>query len=89
MDAMSTGRAVVADGSHSQRGMFMNYWIPTIKIAAITLLTVCQGVAQTTPSSSATSGNDYSFNVATTQPWTDTGVDLQSGDVLNITASGN
>jgi hypothetical protein len=89
MDAMSTGRAVVADGSHSQRGMFMTYWIPTIKIAAIALLTVCQGVAQTTPSSSATSGNDYSFNVATTQPWTDTGVDLQSGDVLNITASGN
>ena len=33
--------------------------------------------------------NDYSFNISTTQPWTDTGVDLEAGDVLNITASGS
>jgi hypothetical protein len=29
---------------------------------------------------------DYSFTISTTQPWTDTGVDLQTGEVLEITA---
>ena len=30
---------------------------------------------------------DYNFTVSTGQPWTDTGVDLQAGDVLAVTAS--
>jgi len=30
---------------------------------------------------------DYKFTVSTGQPWTDTGVDLQAGDVLAVTAS--
>ena len=30
---------------------------------------------------------DYSFTISTTQPWTDTGVDLQAGTVLEISAS--
>jgi hypothetical protein len=30
---------------------------------------------------------DYSFTISTTQPWTDTGVDLQAGDLLEITAA--
>jgi hypothetical protein len=30
---------------------------------------------------------DYSFTISTTQPWTDTGVDLQAGDLLEISAS--
>ncbi len=55
-----------------------------LEIVAITSLAVGQGIAQP-PTPAA--GNDYSFNVSTTEPWTDTGVDLQSGDVLNITAS--
>jgi LssY C-terminus len=29
---------------------------------------------------------DYSFTISTTQPWTDTGVDLQAGEVLEINA---
>ena len=35
----------------------------------------------------STAGRDYSFTVSTTQPWTDTGVDLQAGDVLQIHSS--
>jgi hypothetical protein len=59
---------------------------PAFTVAAIVSLAVSQGIAQTASSAPAT-GNDYSFEVSTTQPWTDTAVDLQSGDVLNITAS--
>jgi len=29
---------------------------------------------------------DYSFTVSTSQPWTDTGVDLFAGDTLTLTA---
>src|SRR5271170_3309402 len=62
----------------------MKRWIFALKVVVIASLAACQGVAQTaTPAS-----NDYSFNVSTTEPWTDTGVDLQTGDALNITASG-
>ena len=32
----------------------------------------------------ATAGKDYSFTISTAQPWTDTGVELQSGDVLQF-----
>jgi hypothetical protein len=66
----------------------MKSWIQTLKVVTIVSLAVCPGTAQTASPSSASSGNDYSFNVATTQPWTDTGLELQSGDVLEITASG-
>jgi hypothetical protein len=69
-------------------GVLMRHSIRTLKIAAIAALAVCQGVGQTAPSTTPPPGNDYSFNVATTQPWTDTGVDVQAGDVLDITASG-
>jgi hypothetical protein len=33
-----------------------------------------------------TPGKDYSFTISTAQPWTDTGVDLQTGDVLQFHA---
>jgi hypothetical protein len=35
----------------------------------------------------ATAGIDYSFTISTAQPWTDTGVDLQTGDVLQFHAT--
>ena len=35
----------------------------------------------------ATAGRDYSFTISTTQPWTDTGVDLQAGNVVQLHAS--
>jgi hypothetical protein len=57
------------------------------KAAVIVSLAVCQAFAQTSASATQSAGNDYSFEVSTTQPWTDTGVELQTGDVLQITAS--
>lgn len=66
-------------------GWLMKRWIRALNVVAIASLLVCKGIAQNTP----TTANDYSFNVSTTQAWTDTGVDLSTGDVLNITASGN
>ena len=33
------------------------------------------------------SAQDYKFTVSTTQPWTDTGVDLQAGEVISISAT--
>jgi LssY C-terminus len=44
-----------------------------------------QGVAPSNPSTGA--AGDYSFTISTSQPWTDTGVDLQSTDHLAITAA--
>jgi hypothetical protein len=35
----------------------------------------------------ATAGRDFSYTISTAQPWTDTGVDLQAGDVLQFHAS--
>ena len=35
----------------------------------------------------ATPSKDYSFTISTAQPWTDTGVDLHPGEVLQINAS--
>jgi hypothetical protein len=61
--------------------------IRALKVVATAFLVLCQAIAQTESAASPAAGNDYSFNVSTTQPWTDTGVDLQTGDILNITAS--
>jgi hypothetical protein len=66
----------------------MKRWTLTLTVVAFALLYGCQGIAQTAPSAAPAVGSDYSFNVSTTQRWTDTGVDLQVGDVLDITASG-
>jgi len=35
----------------------------------------------------ATAGRDFSYTISTTQPWTDTGVDLQAGNVVQLHAS--
>jgi LssY-like putative type I secretion system component LssY len=67
----------------------MKHWTVinrTIVIAAVAFLTLCQSIAQT-PSTTPAAADNYSFNVSTSQSWTDTGVDLQTGDVLTVTAS--
>ena len=46
-------------------------------------LTVACAIVVTLP----LSAQDYKFTIPTTQPWTDTGVDLHAGDALAITAS--
>jgi LssY C-terminus len=63
----------------------MKRWIFALKVVVIASLVACQSIAQTT---APTAGNDYSFNVSTTQPWTDTAVEFTAGDALTITASG-
>jgi len=40
-------------------------------------------------SRAAVTPSDYNFTVNTAQPWTDTGLDLQTGEVLQISASGS
>ena len=65
----------------------MKFWIRLLNVVAVASVAVSQGIAQTAPSATPASGNDYSFDISTTQPWTDAGVDLQTGDVLEITAS--
>jgi len=47
------------------------------------LLVTCAMVVTTLP----LCAQDYKFTIPTNQPWTDTGVDLHSGDMLAITAS--
>jgi hypothetical protein len=37
--------------------------------------------------SAQTASQDYSYTISTTQPWTDTGLDLQTGDVVQVSAS--
>ncbi len=54
-------------------------------MVVIASLAACQSIAQT---NTPTAGNDYSFNVSTTQSWTDTRAEFTSGDALTITASG-
>jgi len=52
-------------------------------ILLLTILVSCAGVEAQVNSST----QEFSYQVTTTQPWTDTGFDLQPGDVLQISAS--
>jgi LssY C-terminus len=69
--------------------MNLNRWTSVdriLKVAGIASFAACQSFAQT-GSATTPAANDYSFNVSTTQSWTDTGVDLEAGDDLSFTAS--
>jgi hypothetical protein len=61
--------------------------LPAKHLAIIPLVLALEipGVSQS--SSAPPSPRDYSFNISTSQPWTDTGVDLQTADHLHITAT--
>ena len=67
----------------------MKRWIGALNVVAVGFLTLCQGTGQTAASTTPAADNDYSFAVSTILPWTDTGVELQAGDVLEITAGGH
>jgi hypothetical protein len=60
-------------------GCSWSYFVAVFLVELLAALQV-QAAAQPAP-------QDYSFSVSTAQPWTDTGVELQSGDLLNITAT--
>ncbi len=61
---------------------------PAIKglALAIAMLANINVSAQSDPGVVA-APRDYSFTISTAQPWTDTGVDLETGELLGITAS--
>jgi len=58
--------------------------IPLLLVLLFALVSSC-GLAQTT-STAAPAGKDYSFTVPASQPWTDTGLDLQASEVIHISA---
>jgi hypothetical protein len=66
----------------------MRYWIRAFIVVVIAFLALCDSMAQTESSPAAASANDYFFTVSTAELWTNTGLDLKAGDVLDITASG-
>jgi len=66
----------------------MNRWALTLVVLVVFSFVIRQGTAQTGSSNTKPSGDDYSFQVSTTQAWTDTALDLQAGDVIDITADG-
>lgn len=54
---------------------------PLLVVVSLFLLFLPCSFAQST-------GQDFSFNISTAQTWTDTGMDLHTGDVLQISATG-
>jgi hypothetical protein len=68
------------------KGIGLSISILAIAILAITILANLNASAQSEGGAVA-APRDYSFTISTTQPWTDTGVDLQTGSVLEISAS--
>lgn len=53
----------------------------------IVLFTLLFGAHAFSQSDVAGSARDFSYTISTSQPWTDTGVDLQAGDSLEINAA--
>jgi len=49
----------------------------------------CHLFGQSPSGTTPAAGQDYSFTVPATQAWTDTGPDLQAGDVIQISSSGS
>jgi hypothetical protein len=61
-----------------------------MKSRAISLLVLpCPALFLFLAVATALSAQDYKFTIPTTQPWTDTGVDVPTGAVVAITASAN
>lgn len=55
--------------------------------AALLLVLPAIALGLNPPASSQTAARDYSFTISTTQAWTDTGIDLQAGDTIEVTAT--
>lgn len=55
--------------------------------AALLLVLPAVALGLNPPASSQTAARDYSFTISTTQAWTDTGIDLQAGDTIEVTAT--
>src|SRR6476660_610945 len=55
--------------------------------AALLLVLPAIALGLNPPASSQTAARDYSFTISTMQAWTDTGIDLQAGDTIEVTAA--
>src|ERR1700722_18499726 len=64
----------------------MKFSFLVIRGFALTLA-LCAVLSVTAYSDSVAPARDYSFTISTAQPWTDTGVDLQGGELLEISAT--
>ena len=64
----------------------MKFSFLVIRGFALTLA-LCAVLSVTAYSDSVAPPRDYSFTISTAQPWTDTGVDLQGGELLEISAT--
>jgi hypothetical protein len=56
---------------------------------SILLLTFQMFAQNSSREATSSAGKDYSFTVLANQPWTDTGLDLQTGDVVQISVGTN
>ena len=64
----------------------MKFSFLVIRGFALTLA-LCAVLSVTAYSDSVAPPRDYSFTISTAQPWTDTGIDLQGGELLEISAT--
>jgi hypothetical protein len=59
----------------------------TVGTAVLGIAALTSGVlAQSSGAATPLAARDYAFTISTAQPWTDTGVDLQAGETLAVTA---
>jgi hypothetical protein len=59
----------------------------TMKKQTVFLVALLATLSQPFQSQALSTPRDYSFTISTTQPWTDTGIDLQAGDTIEVTAA--
>lgn len=58
------------------------FWFAILRKTSLLALCIAFAIAYA-------SAQDYSYKISTTQPWTDTGLDLHAGDTLKISAEGS
>src|ERR1700730_10613156 len=78
-----SGRIALASGST----MKLSFLITNVVALLWGVFSIPSSLAQSEAGSAASAPRDYSFTISTAQPWTDTGVDLQTGELLEITSS--
>src|ERR1700730_15805025 len=78
-----SGRIALASGST----MKLSFLITNVVALLWGVFSIPSSLAQSEAGSAASAPRDYSFTISTAQPWTDTGVDLQGGELLEISAT--
>ena len=65
---------------------FSSAVIKSVSLSVAIFLSLTSTLSAIAQSEAGAAARDYSFTISATQPWTDTGVDLQAGDTLEISA---